>query len=59
FAVGVKALETTGRVPPNVLHIGGPLEASNLAGVIGFTLLAYALYYFARKPLADPPKPPQ
>jgi hypothetical protein len=59
FAVGVKALETTGRVPANLLHVGGPLEGSNLAGVIGFTLLAYSLYHFARKPLADTPKPPQ
>jgi uncharacterized oligopeptide transporter (OPT) family protein len=59
FAVGVKALETTGRVPANLLHVGGPLEGSNLAGVIGFTLLAYSLYHFARKPLADTPRPPQ
>ena len=59
FAVGVKALETTGRVGADLLHVGGPLEGSDLAGMIGFTLLAYSLYYFARKPLADTPKPPQ
>lgn len=57
LAVGVKALETTGRVSENLLRVGGPLAESNLAGMIGFILLAYALYYFARKPLADPPKP--
>ncbi len=53
FAVGVKALETTGQVSANLLHVGGPLEGSDLAGMIGFTLLAYSLYYFARKPLKN------
>ena len=51
FAVAVKALETTGRVPANLLHIGGPFEANNVVGVLAFVLLAYSLYYFARKPL--------
>jgi len=51
FAVGVKALETTGRVPANLLHVGGPLEANQIAGVLAFVLLAYSLYYFAKKPL--------
>ena len=51
FAVAVKALETTGRVPANLLHVGGPLEANQVAGVIAFVLLAYSLYYFAKKPL--------
>ena len=51
FAVAVKALETTGRVPANLLHVGGPLETNQIAGVIAFVLLAYSLYYFAKKPL--------
>jgi putative OPT family oligopeptide transporter len=51
FAVAVKALETTGRVPANLLHIGGPFEANNVVGVLAFVLLAYSLYYFAKKPL--------
>jgi len=51
LAVGVKALESTGSVPANVLHVGGPFETSNLVGVAAFILLAYSLYYFARKPL--------
>jgi putative OPT family oligopeptide transporter len=51
FAVAVKALETTKRIPENVLHIGGPFETSDVAGLVAFALLAYALFYFARKPL--------
>jgi hypothetical protein len=51
LAVGVKALESTGSVPANVLHVGGPFETNNLVGVAAFTLLAYSLYYFAKKPL--------
>jgi len=51
FAVAVKALETTGRVPANLLHIGGPFETNNIVGVLAFVLLAYSLYHFARKPL--------
>jgi putative OPT family oligopeptide transporter len=51
LAVGVKALESTGTVPLNVLHVGGPFETNNLVGVAAFVLLAYSLYYFAKKPL--------
>jgi uncharacterized oligopeptide transporter (OPT) family protein len=51
FAVAVKALETTKRIPENVLHIGGPLETNDMAGMVAFALLAYALFHFARKPL--------
>lgn len=53
FAVGVKALEKMKYISPNLLHVGGPFAESNFAGVVGFALLAYSLYYFARKPLTN------
>ena len=56
LAVGVKALESTGSVPANVLHVGGPFETNNFVGVVAFLLLAYSLYYFAKKPLDAPKK---
>ena len=51
FAVAVKALETTKRIPENVLHIGGPFETNDAVGLIAFALLAYSLFHFAMKPL--------
>ena len=51
LAVGVKALENLGYLSPNMLHIGGPFEANDGAGLLAFALLGYALYYYARKPL--------
>jgi|CXWL01.1.fsa_nt_gi putative OPT family oligopeptide transporter len=56
LAVGVKALESTGSVPANALHVGGPFETNNFVGVAAFLLLAYSLYYFAKKPLDAPKK---
>ncbi len=51
FAVAVKALEKMNLAPANLLHIGGPFETNDLAGIAAFVLLAYSLYHFARKPL--------
>jgi putative OPT family oligopeptide transporter len=51
LAVAVKAMETTKRIPENLLHVGGPFETNDLFGMFAFFLLAYSLYYFARKPL--------
>lgn len=56
LAVGVKALESTGNLPANAIHVGGPFETNNFVGVVAFLLLAYSLYYFAKKPLDAPKK---
>jgi len=53
LAVGIKALEKMKLAPENLLHVGGPLETSDLAGILAFAVLAYSLYYFARKPLKN------
>ncbi|MEO8359713.1 MAG: oligopeptide transporter, OPT family [Vicinamibacteria bacterium] len=57
LAVAVKALETTKKFPENMLHIGSPFEASDAVGVLAFAILAFSLYYFARKPLPKSDKP--
>ena len=41
-------------LPANALHVGGPFETNNFVGVVAFLLLAYSLYYFAKKPLDKP-----
>ena len=55
IAVAVKALETTKKIPADFLKIGGPFAENDVAGIIGFLLLAFSLYYFARKPLPMSP----
>ena len=59
FAVAVKYLETEGKLKEGFLHVGGPLSQEPLAGLVAFLILCYSLYYFARKPLAETPAPPE
>jgi putative OPT family oligopeptide transporter len=61
LAIFVSLLEGEGILPKNVLKfgLGLPFHTSNVAGVIAFGLLAFSLYYYARKPLGtvEPPAP--
>jgi hypothetical protein len=61
LAIGISLLEVQGILPKNALKFGLnlPFHTSNIAGVIAFGLLAYSLYYFARKPLEATPAPPK
>ena len=60
MAIGISLLETQGVLPKNALKFGLnlPFHTSDVAGVLAFALLAFSLYYFARKPLegGEPPK---
>jgi hypothetical protein len=54
IGIGVKLIESTGKLPENSLAWGAKVPAmanSNVLAVITFVLLAASLYYFARKPL--------
>jgi len=54
IGIGIKLIESTGRLPENSLAWGAKFPAmahSNLLAVITFVALAASLYYFARKPL--------
>jgi hypothetical protein len=54
LGIAVKLMEGRGWIPPHAIEIGRfmpAVHASALLGVIAFALLAYSLYYFARKPL--------
>ena len=54
LGIAVKLMEGRGWIPPHAVEIGRfmpAVHASALLGVIAFALLAFSLYYFARKPL--------
>jgi putative OPT family oligopeptide transporter len=54
IGIGVKLIESTGKLPENSLNLGAKFPAianSNALAVITFVLLAASLYHFARKPL--------
>ncbi|HVH86659.1 MAG TPA: oligopeptide transporter, OPT family [Terriglobales bacterium] len=54
LGIGVKLIESTGKLPENSLAWGTKFPAtanSNILAVITFVALAASLYYFARKPL--------
>jgi uncharacterized oligopeptide transporter (OPT) family protein len=54
LGIGVKLIESTGKLPENFLAWGAKVPAmatSNVLAVITFVLLAASLYHFARKPL--------
>jgi uncharacterized oligopeptide transporter (OPT) family protein len=54
LGIGVKLIESTGKLPENSLAWGAKvpsMASSNVLAVITFVLLAASLYYFARKPL--------
>jgi putative OPT family oligopeptide transporter len=54
IGIGVKLIESTGKLPENFLAWGAKFPSSansNALAVVTFVLLAVSLYYFARKPL--------
>jgi putative OPT family oligopeptide transporter len=57
LAIVVKLFESWNWLPANILNIGHRLGwdhssgASSVIGMIGFALLGFSLYYYARKPL--------
>ena len=56
IGIGVKLIESTGKLPENSLNLGAKFPAianSNALAVITFVLLAGSLYHFARKPLEN------
>jgi len=63
LAIAVRLLEKQGVLPADSINMGRHVEwlhASPLAGILAFALLAFSLFYFARKPLepvATPPAP--
>jgi len=62
IGIGIKLIESTGRLPENSLAWGAKVPAmanSNLLAVITFVALAASLYYFARKPLESAGQVPQ
>ncbi len=59
LGIGVKLIESTGKIPENGLAWGTKFPAmanNNILAVIAFVLLGFALFYFARKPLEDSKK---
>lgn len=54
MAIVVKLMEARGWLPVNALaSVGGRigLNESSIVAIVGFALLAFSLYYYARKPL--------
>ncbi len=58
LAIGVKLMEKQGWLRENSLNIGeslGAFHTSSTVAIVFFALLAFSLYYFARKPLETEP----
>ncbi len=53
LSIGIKLAETQGLLPKDAIKFGPALgfEGSNFVAMLGFVLLAYSLFHFARKPL--------
>src|SRR6185295_17789513 len=54
LGIGVKVVEKQQWIPENTLDLGHlvpGIHESGLLGIVFFGLLAFSLYYFARKPL--------
>jgi len=59
LGIGVALLEKNDLLPAKAIDLGHRLPAihnSDLLGLIAFAVLAYSLYYFARKPLENQPQ---
>jgi hypothetical protein len=62
LGIVIKLLENQGTLKEGVLLLGPRFPAlgeSNLLAVVAFAVLAWTLYYFARKPIAGAPHEPE
>jgi putative OPT family oligopeptide transporter len=59
LAIVVKLMEGWGWIPAGLVTFGPKLglDTSNLLAIIAFAALAFSLFFYARKPLAEPTPP--